>query len=320
VKRACELEPHNASYWGLLGIRCLGTFRFKEALDACERGLEIDPEDSNSWSCRTSLLFFQGHTEEALEDVRSNLARDANNASTHMMHGLALLHSGLVDEAADSFRESLRIDPENAHGHKLLRSTQGLERLIFLLIAKLREGPGLWLFPLLGAWLALSGLAPEKTDSFLLPAAIALGLVRLLLLCALVIPPGLSIAFSTALRKPDWPRTLCWLAGLVCWSLPDFTDAATGAPYLSVLFLFSSLSFHLAADGRKRGRTTARSAGWALTVPTLLLSLGHWLQPWERLASIASALGFAWCVWYGWYSMSPFEGRGAGTSAPKTST
>ena len=315
VQCACEIAPYNASYWGLLGIRNLHTFRLKDALQACEKGLEIDPTDSNSWSCRTSLLFFQGRADEAISASLATLAQDAESAAGHMMCGLSLMHAGRVKEAEDSFYEALRIEPENIHAQRLLRATQGLERFVFKGLGALRDGPQLWLLPILTAWILLTNAMPEVPDDLFLPLAIALTTVRLLLLCSLIIPSGLSVIFSLALRQVDWPRAGCWFAGLVLWSLPDLTDRFPEAPILAVLVMFCSLSFHLSSDGRRGTPKSCRASGWSLLLATLLLGLLSLTGVPNPFQAIALGLGSCWCIWYVWYCLSAPRSAGR-ESAP----
>ena len=110
AREALRLQP-GADEYGLLANVYSRQLRWKEALDAAERGLDDDPMNECCRNFRALALTSLGQTGEATSAVHQSLATDPDDAYSHANRGWLLLRVSNVEEALDSFRTALRLDP-----------------------------------------------------------------------------------------------------------------------------------------------------------------------------------------------------------------
>jgi tetratricopeptide (TPR) repeat protein len=112
IGEAVRLAPHDPDYWGVLASIEVGEKRWRQALDAAERGLESDPEHEGCVNLRAMALTNLGDREAATAAIDATLSRNPENALTHANLGWTRLHEGRARDAMVHFREALRLNPE----------------------------------------------------------------------------------------------------------------------------------------------------------------------------------------------------------------
>lgn len=112
MMEALRLRPDEAMYWSLLANLEARCDRWRQSLEAAERGLQVDAEHVGCANARAMALVHLGRKDEAGATIDAALSRDPENAFTHANMGWALLHRGRHEQAMEHFRESLRLDPD----------------------------------------------------------------------------------------------------------------------------------------------------------------------------------------------------------------
>ena len=110
AREALRLQP-GADEYGLLAHVYSRQLRWKEALDAADRGLHEDPENECCRNFRALALTSLDRTTEATSAVHQSLAADPDDAYAHANRGWLFLRASNVEEALDGFRTALRLDP-----------------------------------------------------------------------------------------------------------------------------------------------------------------------------------------------------------------
>lgn len=115
IRRAIGLNPYSADYFGFLAGILLHGKKFREALEAAEKGLEIDPENLLSLNQRSTALLKLGKKEDAFDTMDKALERDPDNEYTHATYGWNHLEKGDHNKALEHFREALKRNPNNEY-------------------------------------------------------------------------------------------------------------------------------------------------------------------------------------------------------------
>ncbi len=113
VRRAIELNPWNANYFGQLAAIEIARYRWKEALHAADEGLAIEPDCEVCLNNRAVALTKLGRHDEAARTLEGTLEKHPEDAYTHANRGWSLLHENEPRKAIEHFRESLRLDPNS---------------------------------------------------------------------------------------------------------------------------------------------------------------------------------------------------------------
>jgi tetratricopeptide (TPR) repeat protein len=113
INNAIQLDPWDADHFALLAQIKFQQRKWRDALEAAERGLEIEAEHLASANLRAMALNRLGRQAEAGRALEDALAQDPENALTHANQGWTALQRGEAQKALEHFRESLRLDPTN---------------------------------------------------------------------------------------------------------------------------------------------------------------------------------------------------------------
>jgi len=113
AREAVRIEPWDADYWALLAQTFISRQRWRDALDAADRGLEANPEHTPCGNLRAVALVQLGDKDAAARTIKDSLARNPHNALTHANQGWTFLHQGNPKQALVHFGEALRLDPNN---------------------------------------------------------------------------------------------------------------------------------------------------------------------------------------------------------------
>jgi tetratricopeptide (TPR) repeat protein len=164
LKKAIELNPYVADYFGLSALIYIEEVELKNALKKANEGLAIDPENITCLNARATALNKLKQTDAAVETMRTALEQNPENEFTHTTIGWNFLEKGRHKDAASHFREALRIHPN-------LESAQsGLKQAL-----KSRIPPYRWLLQY-SFWISNKG----KNLQWILPLAL-FALIRVLI-------------------------------------------------------------------------------------------------------------------------------------------
>ena len=112
VRESLRLNAENPDAWGLLASIHFAHSRWRDVLDAAERGLTVAPDHIGCANLRAMALTKLKQPDAARAALESALVKDPENALTHANRGWGLLESGKSQEAMASFQQALRLDPE----------------------------------------------------------------------------------------------------------------------------------------------------------------------------------------------------------------
>lgn len=118
IRHAISLHPENPRYFALLGQVLARGARWREVLQATERGLELDPENETCRTLRAQALSFLGKREEARLIATKNVSDNPDSPDTHTHLGWVSLQQGNRQAAIGHFKDALRIHP-NHEGARL---------------------------------------------------------------------------------------------------------------------------------------------------------------------------------------------------------
>ena len=113
INEALRLDSADADYLALLANIYVAEKRWRDALEAAERGLQLDSEHIACTNLRAIALVKLGRKAEAGATIDAALSRNPDNAITHANQGWTLLQRGDHKKALEHFREALRLDPQN---------------------------------------------------------------------------------------------------------------------------------------------------------------------------------------------------------------
>lgn len=111
LKKAIELNPYAADFFGLWSLILIEEKDFNQALGKANEGLAVDPENITCLNARSTALNKLKRVDDAMETMQAALEQDPENHYTHTTIGWNLLEKGRHKEAADHFREALRLYP-----------------------------------------------------------------------------------------------------------------------------------------------------------------------------------------------------------------
>jgi len=66
MRRATNVDPHNAKLWNKRGLALCHLRRHAEAIESFDRALEIDPEYIDAWNNKGVILYKLMRYEEAI--------------------------------------------------------------------------------------------------------------------------------------------------------------------------------------------------------------------------------------------------------------
>ncbi|MCI0388463.1 MAG: tetratricopeptide repeat protein [Acidobacteria bacterium] len=113
INNAIQLDSWDADHFALLAQIKFQQRKWRDALEAAEKGLEIEAEHLACANLRAMALNRLGREDEAGQALEDALAQDPENALTHANQGWTALQRGEAKKALEHFRESLRLDPTN---------------------------------------------------------------------------------------------------------------------------------------------------------------------------------------------------------------
>jgi tetratricopeptide (TPR) repeat protein len=301
LRKALHIAPQDAQTWGFLGLEYVWQHRTTEALEAALTGLKIDPEDHSCLECQSLVYLNEGRFELALGKVDETLSLQPEHALGHGLRAMAHFARGELEAGEKSLNDALELDPNSPVNHHLWRLTSGLHGKLFRLAIKLRAGPRLWIFPLLGLFLLLRSVTPEYPTYSQLPLTLSYHIVEIALIMSLMIAPGLYVTSSLNVMK----RSVFVLANLIGTfafaACGDFVEGGEFGIVICSLFLLAALThalYHLENIPTYPG---ARGISLALFLSGVGVA-GAWLHSGTEPMTFYWAVLGVWCCWYGWYS------------------
>jgi len=112
LRRAIELDPYVAGYFGLMAAFEADKAAWPKALEWADEGLSIDPENSTCLNLRTQALTKLGRLDEMHTNIADTLSAHPDDAFTHANAGWSLLERAQADQARTHFAEALRLNPD----------------------------------------------------------------------------------------------------------------------------------------------------------------------------------------------------------------
>jgi tetratricopeptide (TPR) repeat protein len=169
IRKAIELEPWDADFFGFLSAIYIDRKKWETALEYANEGLNADPENTACLNYRTICLTKLNRKEELLSSIEETLAQNPEDAYTHANVGWSKLETRNFAEAKAHFMEALKINPDNYHAKEgmkeAIRAKNPLYRFFMnyqFWIAK-QQGKAQWMF-ILGMYFGtkfIAGLASK---------------------------------------------------------------------------------------------------------------------------------------------------------------
>src|SRR5262249_48823929 len=131
AKRAVELAPWEAGYWGTLGLASYEAGEWQAAIDALTRSMELrkggelDPKLASAWTIRGDAYLKLGQADKAVADFSRAIDLDPKDAAARYTRGTASLNLGKLEKAVADLSRAVALQPDipEAHcnlGHALL--------------------------------------------------------------------------------------------------------------------------------------------------------------------------------------------------------
>ncbi len=169
IRKAIELEPWDADFFGFLSAIYIDRKKWETALEYANEGLNADPENTACLNYRTICLTKLNRKEELLSSIEETLSQNPEDAYTHANVGWSKLETRNFAEAKAHFMEALKINPDNYHAKEgmkeAIRAKNPLYRFFMnyqFWIAK-QQGKAQWMF-ILGMYFGtkfIAGLASK---------------------------------------------------------------------------------------------------------------------------------------------------------------
>jgi Flp pilus assembly protein TadD len=116
-RQVLHFDPTHVVAGNLLGLLCLGSRRFEEAVQHIERALSLAPDDAQAHANLGLALKECGRMDEAVEHFRASLDLAPGNVRVLNNLGGLLVLLGSAEDAIPCFREALRLAPGQAEIH-----------------------------------------------------------------------------------------------------------------------------------------------------------------------------------------------------------
>lgn len=134
MKRAIELEPEEAMYYGKIAELLAGMGKWKECLVEAEIGLQYDAEDESCRMIRSLALERLGRVEDSLEEAERAVQNDPDNSYAHSSLGWALIQNRQYKSSQLAFREALRLNPNNELARQGMIQALNSNNLLYRLV------------------------------------------------------------------------------------------------------------------------------------------------------------------------------------------
>jgi tetratricopeptide (TPR) repeat protein len=251
VKEALRLDPGFVEAHARLSELYQMADRWKDSLEAAERGLQVEPTHVGCSILRAEALIRLGRRAEAADMLRQTLQENPEAAEAHSGFGLAMLRAGEVETAEALFREAARLD-----------ATDEAAEAGLLECAKYRY----WLYRMLSR----ATLWIEAKPLF----------ARAAVLCGFVLTVGLVVIWPM-IRFASWTReTQRWTAvPYLCFAV--LVMSILGLLFHDFLFLWLARKNALgeASTTQKRGFWVAHLALVGIALMVVLIIWGFQLLP-----------------------------------------
>jgi len=116
-RQVLHFDPTHVVAGNLLGLLCLRSRRFQEAVQYIERAMSMAPDDAQAHANLGLALKECGRLGEAVEHFRASLELAPGNLRVLNNLGGLLVLLGSAEEAIPCFREALRLKPGQAEIH-----------------------------------------------------------------------------------------------------------------------------------------------------------------------------------------------------------
>ena len=127
IEKALTEMPDDAQAHANLGLALIGLNRPEEAAEHFQDSLKLAPNNPKVYSNLGSTYVSTGRVADAITCFQQALAIQPAHAAVHLNLGSALLHLHRYAEAADSLQQCLALQPDFAEGRiKLEQALQGL--------------------------------------------------------------------------------------------------------------------------------------------------------------------------------------------------
>lgn len=136
ILEALALDPTEPEYYSLLANIRIHTSRFKEGLEAADKGLSLDAENLSCLNARTIALLKLKNTGAAYTTIEKALGYNPNDSQTHTTFGYALLENGEAKLSLIHFREALRLNPSNDAARKGIIEAMKSRYLVYRLFLR----------------------------------------------------------------------------------------------------------------------------------------------------------------------------------------
>jgi tetratricopeptide (TPR) repeat protein len=113
IRKAIELEPWCADYFGLLSAIYIDRKKWETGLEYANEGLKADPENTTCLNYRTICLTKLNRLDELDSNIEETLAQNPEDAYSHANIGWSKLETGNLKDARTHFWEALKLNPDN---------------------------------------------------------------------------------------------------------------------------------------------------------------------------------------------------------------
>jgi Tfp pilus assembly protein PilF len=117
LKKAIQINPNAAPYYGNLGAVYLKLKRLDEAETTLRRAIQLNPQMADGYFNLGGTLSEKGDFENALANSHKGLALHPNWPEMYNSIGVTLRKSAKYDQSISAFRRAIALRPEYAEGH-----------------------------------------------------------------------------------------------------------------------------------------------------------------------------------------------------------
>ncbi len=111
LRMVTEMEPHSKAGWMSLSSAYTQAGQYKDALDACERGIAIAPSDALLQANRALIFSQQKQWDKATLAYQKTVKIDASDAMSWNNLGYVLLQQRRAKEALPALEQALKLNP-----------------------------------------------------------------------------------------------------------------------------------------------------------------------------------------------------------------
>ena len=117
AKKACDLDPTNASLWESLGLFFQQDGKFSNAKIAYEKSLAINSKSAGVLNNLGAIAKISNDSDSALRYFECALKIDPKSSEMHNNLGTMLKDLGRLEEAKTSYRKAIELNPDYAEGY-----------------------------------------------------------------------------------------------------------------------------------------------------------------------------------------------------------